>query len=147
MRRTEVFRRQHREIVEVVGEMRALFDETHLKADAQIMRGLLSVLGGKLTIHLAMEDKGLYPRLLQHKNLTVRTLARAYQDEMGGIKDVFAEYLHSWPSAEAIQANAGKFIEHTKDIFAALGLRIEKEDNELYGIVDQEGASAGSATW
>jgi hypothetical protein len=100
------------------------------------MRTLLSSLAGKLTVHLAMEDKGMYVRLLKHKDGQIRTTATTYLDEMGGIKAVFNAYLERWPSATAIQANPTGFIAETEGILAALSIRISKEDNELYAMVD-----------
>ena len=137
MERTAVFRRQHEEILEIAGELTAVMAEPErLAEDAEVVRGLLTVLSGKISIHLAMEDKGLYPRLLKHAKPEVRTLAGTYMAEMGGIKDVFAEYLGRWPDGARIQGDPRTFIEETRGLLAALERRISREDNELYPMVD-----------
>ena len=43
----------------------------------------------------------------------------------------------SWTKAFAIQQNPEEFVEATKGIFDARGKRIEKEDSELYVLVDE----------
>ena len=42
-----------------------------------MLRKLLSNLAGKVNFHLAMEDKALYPRLLQRKGTRAEALAGA----------------------------------------------------------------------
>jgi hypothetical protein len=139
MARTDVFRRQHAEIAEVAAEITAALDAKELASSAEIMSGLLSVLGGKLTIHLAMEDKGLYPRLLRHQNLVIRDTAKRFMHEMGGIQTVFGEYLTRWRDAAVIQKRPDDFIKETRTLLAALSARVSREDNDLYPIVDREG--------
>ncbi len=139
MARTETFRRQHIELLAIAGEMTAILDAEALKKDASAMRRLLSSLAGKLTVHLAMEDNGLYPRLLAHKDAKISATARSYVDEMGGIKTVFVAYLEKWPNEGAIRANPAVFIKETQAIFQALATRIAREDQELYDLVDRVG--------
>jgi hypothetical protein len=139
MARTDVFRRQHAEIAEVAEDITAALDAKELASGAEIMSGLLSVLGGKLTIHLAMEDKGLYPRLLRHPHPKVRDLAKRFMSEMGGIQAAFGEYLARWRDPALIQKMPDEFIKETRTLLAALSARVSREDNDLYPIVDQEG--------
>ena len=100
------------------------------------MRTLLSNLAGKLNLHLAMEDKALYPRLMEKKDAESGVLARKYMDEMGGLAQVFTTYNSKW-QVSAISADAAGFCRETQTVFAALGKRIEREDNHLYPLVDQ----------
>jgi hemerythrin-like domain-containing protein len=137
--RTEAFRKQHGEVLKLVEEMSANMDVGALERDAAAIRRLLSALAAKLTMHLAMEDKVLYPQMLQHPKHEIQKLARAYSKEMGGITDAFTAYLARWPSPETIQHAAAEFVRETNAIFKALRKRIEKEDSELYPLVDKEG--------
>jgi hemerythrin-like domain-containing protein len=139
MSRTENFRRQHREIHEVVREIEALLDPDKLRVDVEHCRLLLSELVGKLSVHLAMEDNALYPRLTNHKDKQVSELAKQYMNEMGGIKKVFTEYAQRWRSPAGIEGSTQQFIDETRGIFKALAERIAKEDNHLYPLVDQYG--------
>lgn len=135
--RTENFRRQHSEILQLAQELESLLTIEKLEGHEAAARSLLSRLAGKLNIHLAMEDKALYPALQQHAEERVRSLAKTYIDEMGGIAEEFARYMANWPSANSIKSAPGRFISETGQIFSALAKRIERENNELYPLIDQ----------
>lgn len=98
-------------------------------------RKALSKLAGKVNVHLAMEDRALYPRLKAHPDKTLRQTAEAFDSEMSQISAVFSAYDRKW-SEGAIRADAAGFVRETKDIFAALGKRIERENTILYPMVD-----------
>jgi hemerythrin HHE cation binding domain-containing protein len=131
---TDNFRRQHQELLAMVGEVAG-----KLKAepgDARGLRNLLSALAGKLTVHLAMEDKALYPRLAEAKVESARGLARSFQQEMGGLAQTFANYNQKW-QADAIKGDPGGFARETHAVFAAIGRRIGRENEELYPLADR----------
>jgi hypothetical protein len=137
--RTAVFRRQHEELGQSVADITALLDATELAKGAGIISGHLSILSGKLTVHLAMEDKGLYPRLVRHTNPAVRGLAQRFMTEMGSIHEVFSGYLTKWRDPRHIEKEPERFVTETTSLLAALTQRIAREDHELYPLVDREG--------
>lgn len=136
MQRTASFRRQHSEMLDIAIEISGLLNPIDLAKDASKVRGLLSALAGKLTVHLSMEDKSLYPNLFNSQDARISSLAKQYVEEMGNIKEVFGTYIKNWPSPTAIQNDPVKFINETKVIFEALQKRIKREDTELYSMVD-----------
>jgi len=137
MARTDSYRRQHDELVEIVTEISGKLDSLRLSKDATEVRTLLSKLMGILKIHLAMEDKSLYPQLLKSPDPVARKLAQKFIDEMGAIGTVVEKYVATWPNALSIQKDANGFIIETRKLFDALGKRIIRENNELYKFVDQ----------
>jgi hemerythrin-like domain-containing protein len=139
MAATDSFRKQHTDLLAVAGEIGKKLDPAQLAKDASQARMLLSSLAGKLKVHLAMEDKTLYPRLMQDPDPEVSGLAKRFADEMGGIAEVFAGYTDRWPSGKAIQEAPQQFVTDTKKLFAALATRIERENNQLYPLLDQRG--------
>jgi hemerythrin-like domain-containing protein len=100
------------------------------------VRALLSSLAGKLGVHLAMEDKALYPRLAEDGAPPDAALAAAFMQEMGGLGAAFAAYNRNWP-APAIAADPAGFARETRAVFAALARRIERENRQLYPIADR----------
>ena len=137
MARTDTFRQQHDEILQVVKDISARLSPTELAADATEVRSLLSVLAAKLTIHLKTEDRFLYPQLIGHKDENIRNLASKYMNEMGDIVHSFDAYLGRWPVADTIQKNTVEFAQDTARLFDVVGKRIEREDSELYALVDK----------
>ncbi len=136
MATTARFQRQHQEIMAIAGDFRATLDARTLGRSAQVARNLLSDLVGKLKIHLAMEDKSLYPRLLRSPDPEVRGLAERFMAEMGGIASVLVSYLGAWPTAQSIQDEPYEFVRDSKGLLKALAARVEKEERLLYPAVD-----------
>ncbi|MBE9502665.1 MAG: hemerythrin domain-containing protein [Proteobacteria bacterium] len=137
MGRTDDFRAKHQELLSIASQISDQLDASKLAEDAKQARSLLSTLAGKLGMHLAVEDRNLYPELLNHDDENIRATAKRFIDEMGGIADAFKTYVNKWPHSKTIQDNPGDFITETKGIFNALAARISKEDNELYSMVDK----------
>ena len=128
---TDKFRQQHVEILGIVGELN---DKLKAKADAQVLRSVLSNLAGKLNFHLAMEDKALYPRIMT-KDAKANALATKFMNEMGDLGDAFAAYNNTWQAA-AIRKDPAGFAAETRKVFNALGKRIARENAELYPLAD-----------
>ncbi len=135
---TDNFRKQHGELLNVAKAMAKLLDAEQLKKDATEVRHLLSVLHGKLSVHLVMEDKSLYPRLLNHHDAEIRATTQRFIDEMGTLAGVFKGYVGKWPTPVAIQSNPEAFISETGAVFEALGGRIQRENSELYVMADEQ---------
>jgi len=133
---TQKFRDQHTDLLGKAAEIGRNLNEDTLKKDASLVRDLLSGLLGKLKIHLAVEDKALYPQLKACGNQEVAAVATQYQKEMGGIGEFVATYSKNWPSRIAISDNPQAFIKETNQLIAALAERIEKENNHLYNLAD-----------
>jgi hypothetical protein len=131
---TDNFRRQHQDLLALAGEIAGKLKAQ--PADARGLRNLLSALAGKLTVHLAMEDKALYPRLVQENVDNSRALADAFQQEMGGLAGTFADYNQKW-QLDAIAADPAGFASETHKVFAAVGRRIARENSELYPLADR----------
>ena len=139
MSATDSFRKQHGELLAVAGEIGKLLDPAALAKNATQARMLLSNLAGKLKVHLAMEDQTLYPRLILDPDAKVSALARRFAEEMGGIAEVFGGYMSRWPTSKEIQEAPQQFVADTRKLFAALSTRIDRENNQLYPLLDQRG--------
>jgi len=137
MSRTEKFREQHRDLVAMVGQLAPHLTPARLAKESAEVRSLLSQFAAKLNVHLAMEDKALYPQLLQHKDPAVQGKAKTFMDQMGGIKEAFSGYMAKYPTAHAIEASPAGFISDTEGLIKVLAARIQAEDSDLYALVDR----------
>ena len=129
---TQRYREHHQEVLALAGALERLLDPIELAKDGIPARRILGELAGKLTVHLAMEDRLLYPTLLDSGRKEASTLAHRYSEDMGGIKDAFGAYLAAWRSGPAIQKDPAGFIAQSKEMIAAVGKRIEAEEAHLY---------------
>jgi hypothetical protein len=134
--RSHMFRTQHRELLELARDLRELLDPARLAIEGSRARTLLSMLAGKLSVHMAMEDKAFYARLLQHKNAKVRERATKLLAEANGVHAAFDAYVARWPTAQGIQANGRQFALETQQIFDALSARIQQEHDWLFPALD-----------
>jgi hemerythrin HHE cation binding domain-containing protein len=125
--------RQHKELVRTGTEMFGWLDPAKLRAKgaSEVYRSLSS-LSGILKVHLAMEDRSLYPHLVNHRDLQLRTMAQRFLDERSQIRDRYDEYKGRWSSAAAIEANAERFVEETRQILGMLHNRMKMEDDVLH---------------
>lgn len=138
MSATTMYRKQHAELIEVVQAIAGKLDESSLaNGGAAETTELLNQLAGKLLVHLAAEDYGLYPKMIESSDSEAASTAKKFQDEMGDLKGAFQEYYSAWNKPVAIQGDPAGFIEQSKGVFEALGARIEKENTILYPLADR----------
>ena len=137
MGKTTMLRKQHEEILEKKDTILKMLHGENLATNSKEIRSLLAQFAGALTVHLAMEDNGLYPKLLANENPDIQRITATYIKDIQGLKDGFSLYIKKWPSNIVIERHPEEFIKDTKDIFLRLDNRIRKEDNELYYIVDR----------
>ncbi len=140
MARSDNFRSQHQDLKQLVGQIVPLLNSAQLGKDAGEARNLLSKLAGKISVHLSMEDKVLYPTMLAHSDASIKSTAQRFMTEMGGIAKAFDGYVKKWPTSAAIQSNPDEFIKETKGIADALAKRMQKEEAELYALYDKTSA-------
>jgi hypothetical protein len=125
--------RQHRELVRTATEMFGWLDAKKLRArGAADVHRALSSLSGILKVHLAMEDRSLYPHLVNHRDLQLRTLAVRFLDERAALRQDYDDYQHRWPSAIAIERDAERFIDDSRRILGMLWTRMKREDDVLH---------------
>lgn len=138
MSATAMYRKQHSELVELVQEIAGNLDESALASGAATDASeLLTKLAGKLLVHLAAEDYGLYPKMMESNDSEAISTAKQYQDEMGGLKEAFQGYYAKWNGANKIRTDPAAFIADSQGVFEALGERVQKENTILYPLADR----------
>lgn len=124
--------RQHKEIEEIVLDIKQTINNNDIEGDAAHIAKQISMLTGKLRIHLATEDKNMYPYLLENGDEKVKRIAKEYADEMGHISEAFMAYKDKFNTRTKIINSPQEFMSETKEIFKVLGERMDKEDTHLY---------------
>ena len=125
--------RQHKELVRTATQMFGWLDVAKLRTrGAGDVHRALSSLSGILKVHLAMEDRSLYPNLVNHRDVALRTLAIRFLDERAQLRQRYDEYQTRWHTTAAIEAGAEQFIEDTRAILGMLWNRMKMEDDVLH---------------
>lgn len=92
-----------------------------------------------LVRHLKCEDWILYPRLKASGDPDLRRLAAEFVGEVGHIAEDFIAYDTRWTEV-AIAADWLGFCAETEAVLDAIGMRIEREEADLYPAAEQLGA-------
>lgn len=137
MSKTAPYREQHTRLLDMVKAISAHLHDAGVSRNAEDIRSQLSLFMGLLKVHLAMEDKSLYPALLKSPDAKLRTMAQKFIDEMGAIGGVLQTYQETWTTPQVIRNNRAKFIADTKSLLNSLINRIDRENNELYRTFDE----------
>lgn len=132
MPRSDNLRKQHVEILSSAREINELLSDNLSAIDAAAIRPILSKLAGLVSLHLAMEDRSVYPTLAAHPDAGVRAIGKRYSDEMAGIAAVFGDYMKNWQTTAQMRADPAGFAAASKGVFNALSKRIHFEHKELY---------------
>lgn len=115
--------------------------------DAFRLTMILAKLVGTLRIHLAQEDRSLYPELMASGRGGVAATARLFFEEMGQLAPQIIAYSEKWLNSSHLLADWAGFRLETDTVFAALADRIERENEILYPMADAmaEGRTADAA--
>ncbi len=135
MSNIENLERQHLDIKEEILYIKQSINLDDLEKNAMDIAKHISLLAGKLKVHLGSEDKYLYPSLLSSDNISIKTIANFYINEMGNLSDAFIEYKNKFNTKSKIMNNQQGFIKESKDVALNLEKRIHKEDEELYPLL------------
>ena len=133
MQSVSYFRDQHAEILKMIDELRPLLDKKQLEVRlvAKTTQTLLGELVDRIKDHLTEEDKELYPALLTHSDLDVRSTAWKFISGEHSLRHAFADYGKKWLKSGDLE-HSDELIEETNELLEALTLRIEREERFLY---------------
>jgi hemerythrin-like domain-containing protein len=123
----------------------ALFDRKNLAQDGTAIRLQFSAFARKLRVHIALEERYVCERLLRHPERVIVDKAALHQSEMRTLHRRITECANRWSSAVEIQGAAAQLIEETRKVLDLTQARFEKEDRELYPIVER--LMSPSGTW
>ncbi len=132
MTNTAQLRRQHGEMAELASALlesaqRAAFEQT---------RGALAALAGKLSVHAAIEDQGVYPRLADHTDPCIRDSATRLQLAFGDLRRRVDLLAKSWLPRNTIEGAHDEFMREASALVRELGERMQAEERDLYDVLD-----------
>ncbi len=125
---------EHRELLGLLGQLSAAIARPEPAPQVELF-DLRMKICATLIGHLKVEDWSVYPMLIAHADPAVAAKARRFNDEMGGLASTFACYSRRWTTM-MIQTHWSGFCSESAEIIEALTRRIEREEAELYPLVD-----------
>ena len=127
----ETLRQQHDELESLTASLLAAVSSDK----RQVVGSLRWRLARTLMAHLALEDRFLYPLMLGSEDARISAIAAEFRSEMGGLADAFATYMTQW-SDHAIIEDWPSFCKETRTLLSELGKRMERENHEMYPLMD-----------
>lgn len=128
---------QHEKIHHIMSETTELVKKNDLNMYARQIAKNISQLAGVIKIHLGSEDRSLYSALTASEDPKIQSLASRYSLEMGNLSDVYNIFKNKFNTESKINEHKEQFAREFKVVFTALKKRLDKEDNELYPLVEQ----------
>lgn len=132
---------QHDACLAIVQDIQARSAHIADRLGAVEITMMLARLTGIMRIHLALEDEILYPALRKSSNPRTAEIGERAWREMGGLADVFLDFVERWKRADVVLAEQARFRSESGTVFGALVQRIETEHREVYPLATQIAAS------
>ena len=137
----EKFKHQHVDILSRIDQLRSL---THAGVEANaaaIAQGIISF-SSLIKLHLAVEDKALYPALQRSGDATLARLGQQFQDDMGPIAQAFDGFARRWNTAERLRSDPQGFRNDANTVLKRVYERMQRENREFYPRIEEAQANA-----
>ncbi|RUL67047.1 hemerythrin domain-containing protein [Dyella dinghuensis] len=129
------FKQEHVYVMNSVGTLRELVQAGVTDHAEEIVAQLLAMTGA-IKLHLAAEDRVLYPALANAPDPLVAQTSRMFQQEMGGLAETLTGFVSRWNLAAKISQNPQGFRDEANAVFKALHMRVQRENRELYPMAE-----------
>ena len=133
----EIIQRQHAEILQLAQKISMYDSIPKVRENAFDISLLLGSLSGKLTMHLASEDKFIYPCLMKKQDPKIQETSKQFASEMGSLAQVFNDFKNKYLGDVKIKNAPGEFLEESGRVIEAIGERIAREEKHLYPLLDE----------
>jgi hypothetical protein len=132
------FKHQHVDILSGIARLRQLARDGVARNAQAISAGIVAV-SGIVKLHLAVEDRNLYPALEASGDGELVDLSRAYQREMDGIAGAYLQFAGRWNTPRQVAAEPEAFRDDANVVLRQLFERIRREDREFYPAISARG--------
>lgn len=133
---TARFRAQHIDLFKLSATLSRYRTPQEVRAHAGELTMAMARFLGKLRVHAAMEEEGLYPTLLADPDPAVAAAAQQMLDAVGGVYKALDRWATRWRSKEALEAHPEGYLAETKDVLRQLTQRVTLETMLLYPLAD-----------
>lgn len=127
----ERFETQHVAILHGIGELRRLSQQGIASNASAIARALVEI-SATIKLHLAAEDRMLYPSVQRGGDADLARLAQRYQHDMGPIAAEFETFARRWNTAAPLRAQPEDFRREANAVLRMVWERMHRENREFY---------------
>ena len=127
---------QHKEILKLMEDIQILINENSIEKNADTIAHFVAKLAGKISVHLSLEDKFMYPKLAESTDPQIQGIGLRYQKQMGSIAGNFVIYKDKYNTKKEVLVGASNIKSETDKIFREIVNRIKTEEQELYQYIN-----------
>lgn len=135
------FKHQHTDILRGIATLRALAHAGVESNATAIAQGIVAM-SGTIKLHLAVEDKVLYPALQRGGNAELARLGRQYQSEMESIASAYDAFARRWNTADNVRRSAQDFRNEANVVLRKVYERMQREDHDFYPRIEEQEMAA-----
>ena len=132
----DTFKQQHVDLFRAITALRELA-QLGVKEHAEGILQLMVSISTAIKLHLAAEDRVLYPALTDSSDPVTAQTGRRFQQEMGGLAAAYGVFARPWNRVGKIAGNPQGFKDGANIVFKALHERVQRENRELYPLAER----------
>ncbi|MGE8547777.1 MAG: hemerythrin domain-containing protein [Alcaligenes sp.] len=129
------FKHQHVQILAGIAALRR-FAHAGIAENAERIARQVVELSSIIKMHLAVEDKVLYPSLQRSGNAELARLGQAYQDDMQALAASYLGFSRRWNTAQAVARQPELFRSDANTVLRRLHERMRQENTDFYPVVE-----------
>lgn len=129
------FKHQHIDILRAIADLRQLVQSGIADHAADIAQRIVAM-SSIIRLHLAVEDRVLYPALEASGNKAMAGMGQQYRDEMEGIAGSYLGFASRWNTPRVLAAEPETFRTEANQVLKALYERMKREDREFYPAIE-----------
>lgn len=129
------FKHQHTDILNCIDELRALV-QGGIEANAARISARIIAMSGIIKLHLAVEDRVLYPALQASGDAVLARMSQLYQGEMQGIARAYLDFAGKWNIAARLAGSPEQFRAEANSVLKVIYERMKREDREFYPAIE-----------
>ncbi|PWW46906.1 hemerythrin domain-containing protein [Melaminivora alkalimesophila] len=137
------FKREHADILDQIDALRRLTHAGVAENASAIAQGIVAM-SSTIRLHLAVEDRLLYPALQASGNDALAQLGKRFQDEMGEIASNYMAFARRWNTAERVTADPAGFKGDANVVLRSVYDRMRHEDRDFYPRIE---AAESTLAW
>ncbi|GLQ49779.1 hemerythrin domain-containing protein [Dyella flava] len=132
----EKFKREHVDLLAAVTDLRELV-QAGVQEHAEAIVHQLVTMSSVIKLHLAAEDRVLYPALINAADPRIAHTGKQFQEEMGDLAQAYTAFVSRWNLPAKISKDPQGFRSDANNVFKALHLRVQRENRELYPLAER----------
>ncbi len=131
----ERFKQQHIDILQRIDALRSLVRKG-IETNAGFIAQQVHELGTVVKLHLAIEDRILYPAAVRAEDAHIAAMAETYQHEMKGIANAYIRFTLKWSDAGKVAAEPDGFRADANTVLKDVYQRMQRENHEFYPAIE-----------